>query len=293
MESVVILGPGRVGLSLGAALLQTRRLDRLTFFGRSPEPPPHPLFDNSDLPVAYEVGPRALPGDTTILLLAVPDNALSEVAQGMALAGQAPGGCAALHLSGALSADVLTPLHGVGYAVGSFHPLQSVADPWAGAERLLGATYALSGEPVAVAAGRRLVAALEGRPILVTPRQRPLYHAAAVTASNYLVALAASSLELMEQAGIQGEDASAAVLALMRGTLDNLEHLGPSAALTGPIARGDVDTVRLHLSRLSARDRELYCALGRTTLRLALAAGLAPDRAAELDGLLSSHDPST
>jgi len=74
----------------------------------------------------------------------------------------------------------------------------------------------------------------------------------------------------------------------MRGTLENVEHLGLSMALTGPIARGDVDTVRLHLSRLSPEDRSLYCRLGLETLRIAVAAGLDAERAAELESLLAA-----
>lgn len=287
MENLAIVGPGRVGLSLGAALIQARALGSLTYYGRSIEPPPHPIFDGGDPPVDYRVGIQAPPGGTTALLLAVPDRALSEVAYEIAMTGHAPAGCAALHLSGALSADVLAPLHAAGYSVGSLHPLRSLADPWAGADLLAGATFGLSGEPGAVAAGRRIAAALGGRPILVGPRERPLYHAAAVEASNYLVTLFASGLELMGQAGVSEADAAPALLDLMRGTLDNLEHLGASAALTGPIARGDVETVRLHLSRLSGPERTLYCALGRATLDLARAAGLDEERAEDLASLLA------
>ena len=82
-------------------------------------------------------------------------------------------------------------------------------------------------------------------------------------------------------------EALPAILPLVRGTLDNLEHLGISAALTGPIARGDVDTVRRHLARLSPRERTLYSALGLEALELAKAAGLDARRAAELEALLS------
>jgi len=286
MESVAVVGPGRMGLSLAAALLRSRALERLTIIGRSVEPPPHPLFDSTDTPVEYRVGAQPLPLGTTVLILAVPDRALAEVAHDFALAGPPPAGCAALHVSGALTGDVLTPLHGAGYAVGSMHPLQSIADPWSGAERLIGATYALAGERAAVAAGRRLVSALGGHAIVVTARARATYHAAAVMASNYLVTLHDAATRLMREADVAADDASAAIASLMRGTLDNLEQLGAPAALTGPVARGDVETVRLHLSRLSPPDRELYCALGRATLRIARAAGLDEERAADLERLL-------
>ena len=287
-DSVVVYGPGRVGLSLGAALLRNHALDALTYLGRGLEPPPHPIFDNEDPPVSYRVGPQPLPVGTTILLLAVPDRVLAEVAHELAMAGPAPRGCAALHVSGALSADVLAPLHAAGYAVGSLHPLQTLADPWDGIRRLMGASFAVAGEPTAIAAARRLVRALDGRDFVVVNRDRPVYHAAAVFASNYVVALADTAIRLFEEAGVPSDRAPEAVLSLMRGALDNLEHLGVTSGLTGPLARGDVDTVRMHLARLSAEDRQLYCALGRRTLAIARAAGLTDERAEELERLLAS-----
>lgn len=287
-DSVVVYGPGRVGLSLGAALLRSHALDALTYFGRGMEPPPHPVFDSEEPPVGYRVGAQPLPEGTTVLLLAVPDRALAEVAHDLAVAGPAPRGCAALHLSGALSADVLAPLHAAGYAVGSLHPLQTLADPWDGIRRLMGASFAVAGEPTAIAAARRLVRALDGHDFVVVNRDRPVYHAAAVFASNYVVALADTAIRLFEEAGVPRDRAPEAVLSLMRGALDNLQHLGVTSGLTGPVARGDVDTVRMHLTRLSAEDRQLYCALGRRTLAIARAAGLTDERAEELERLLAS-----
>lgn len=286
-DRLVICGPGRVGLSLGAALVGSRTVDALTYIGRGMEPPPHPLFDSREPAVDYRVGPQPLPEGTTILVLAVPDRALAEVAYDFAMAGPAPSGCAALHVSGALSADVLAPLNGAGYAVGSIHPLQSLADPWDGVRRLTGASFAVAGEPTALAAARRLVRGLDGVDFVVVNRDRPVYHAAAVFASNYVVALADTAIRLFEQAGVPAASAPDAVRSLMRGTLDNLEHLGVTSALTGPVARGDVDTVRMHLARLSLEDRQLYCALGRRTLAIARAAGLTDERADELERLLT------
>lgn len=286
-DEVVIVGPGRMGLALGSALATCGEVRRLTFWGREAEPPPHPLFSRPGSEVEYRLGPQPLPSGTTILILAVPDDRLEEVARGVASAGPAPPGCVAFHLAGALTTEVLAPLHAAGYAVGSLHPLQTVADPWSGADRLVGAAFAIAGEPEALAAARRLIRALRGTPLVVPPSLRPLYHAAAVFASNYFVALVAVAARLLKQAGIPDSEALPAILPLVRGTLDNLEHLGISAALTGPIARGDVDTVRRHLARLSPRERTLYSALGLEALELAKAAGLDARRAAELEALLS------
>ena len=281
----VIVGPGRMGLALGAALMQARALDSLTFQGRSADPPPHPLFDGAAPELEYVSGIRPLPEGTRILILAVPDDVLHKVANEVALQGHAPARCVAFHLSGALSTDVLAPLSSAGYGVGSIHPLQTVADPWSGASRLVGCAYALAGEPAAVAMGREIVDALGGQTLVIPPTLRPVYHAAAVFASNYVVAAAAVMARTLAEAGIAEKDAIAATLPLMRGTVDNVGDLGFGAALTGPVARGDVDTVRLHLLRLSPRERGLYSALGRETLRLARAAGLDPARAAEIESL--------
>jgi predicted short-subunit dehydrogenase-like oxidoreductase (DUF2520 family) len=288
VEHVAIVGPGRMGLALGTALRRVGTLERLVYFGRGMEPPPHPLFDG---PAAaeYRIGPAPLPEGIGILILAVPDHALADVAYDYAHTGEAPRGCVALHLSGALSTDVLTPLHGSGYALGSFHPLQAVADAWHSGERLVGAAFALAGEPAAIAAGRRLANELGGMTLVIPPQFRPQYHAAAVVASNYLLALLAAAIRMLGQAGVSEDDAFHALLPLMRGTLDNIEQLGLPAALTGPVPRGDVDTIRLHLARLSAADRPLYCALGLELLRLARAAGLDTERADEIQALFAGE----
>ena len=274
-----------MGLALGAALQKMRAVDQLTFFGRAIEPPPHPLFDGENAAV-YRYGAQPVPSGTTILILAVPDSALAEVAYDLSRPGEAPPGCVALHLAGALTTEALAPLHSVGYPVGSLHPLQAIADPWHSGDRLIGAAYALAGEPAAITAARRLVNALEGIPLVIPPQMRPLYHASAVVASNYLIGLLAFSVRLMMETGVSESDAIEALIPLMRGTLENLDHLGVAHALTGPIARGDADTVRLHLTRLSEPDRKLYCGLGLELLRVARAAGLDPDKANDLEALL-------
>ena len=288
--NIVIVGPGRMGLALGVALKRAEAVHRLVYNGRSIEAPPHPIFDGPDA-AEYTIGARPLPPGTNVVLLAVPDSALSEVAHELAAFGPPPPGCVAFHLAGAISTDVLSPLHSQGYAVGSLHPLQAIADPWHSGDRLFGAAFAIAGEPEAVAIGRRIVTALKGLPLVIAPNRRQLYHAAAVVASNYMIAVLSFSVRLMMQAGVSEQDAVEALLPLVHGTLDNLEHLGVSAALTGPIARGDAETVRLHLARLSDSDRALYSGLGQELLRVARAAGLDPAKAEALDRLLASRTP--
>jgi predicted short-subunit dehydrogenase-like oxidoreductase (DUF2520 family) len=296
-DQVTIIGPGRMGLALGAALRAARAVDRLTFIGRGLHPPPHPLFEpvpagteewEAPPPVDYRMAPSAAPPGTTIVALAVPERALADVAFELSRFGPPPPGCVALHLSGVLSTDVLEPLHRVGYATGSLHPLQSVADPWLAAERLHGVAFAAAGEPAALAAARRLASALGGTTIVVPPALRSVYHAAVSLASGHLVALLEAAVRVMSQAGVAEDQALHALLPLATGTLENVRQLGLPAALTGPIASGDTDTVRLHLARLSARERVLYCDLGRELLEMARSTGLDPARADEIEALLAS-----
>lgn len=275
MEHLHVVGPGRMGLALGHALERAGAVARLTFCGRSPDAPDHPLFEREH--VRYVHGIEAPDEETTALVLAVPDDGLPEVAEAVAARGGAPSGAAAFHLSGALGTEPLAPLHRRGYGVGSLHPLQAVADPVTGSEALRGGFYTLSGDAEALAVGRRIVRRLEGRPLEVPPTRRGLYHAAAVTASNHLVTLVAAARDLLVRAGASEDEALHALVALARGTLDNVERLGTGDALTGPLRRGDVETVDLHLRLLGPEERELYAALARETLRL-LGDGTDPQR---------------
>ncbi len=265
-DRIVFVGPGRVGMAFGYALWQADAVRELRYYGRRPEPPGHPLFAQGH--ATYRYGLELPPPGTEAVFLTVPDDVLSGVAHALAGLGSAPAGCAAFHCSGALSAEVLAPLHARGYAVGSLHPLQSLAHPLMGADRLPGSAFAGSGEPRATAVARSIVSALGGRLLQIPVSRRPLYHAAAVLASNGLAALTASALRLLVQAGIDEADALSALLPLLRGTLDNIEEMGLLQALTGPVERGDRETARLHLAALDPRDRDVYRALGRELARL-------------------------
>jgi len=259
-ERLFFVGPGRAGLSLGYALWQSGAVESLTFCGRRPDPPPHPLFIEGV--ARYVFGLEGPAQGTTAVFLSVPDLVLPEISMALAAQGEAPGGCVAFHLSGALGTDPLAPLLAQGYGTGTLHPLQTLADPVLGARQLLGIHFALSGDPAALAAARRIVHHLGGSGLTVPVSRRPLYHAAAVFASNYLAGLMAAAGRLMTQAGVPEGEALQALLPLARGSLENLERMGPVLALTGPVSRGDLETIRLHLRTLEPRERSLYAALG-------------------------------
>ncbi len=286
MERLVFIGPGRVGLALGHALSRSGSDVSLTYHGRRPEPPAHPLFTEGR--AAYRYGLEVPVHPSTAVILTVADSALPEVAVGLAGRGDPPGGCSALHCSGALGSDALAPLHHSGYSVGSVHPLQAIPSALAGPDRFSNSFFAISGEPEALSAARRITALLGAAPMAVPASGRPLYHAAAVMASNYLVTLMDAAARLLHQAGASPGDAEAALVALARGTVENVQHLGTEQALTGPLMRGDTETVELHLRAMDPGDAALYAALGRATLKF-VQGRLDPERAAELDRLFQRY----
>jgi predicted short-subunit dehydrogenase-like oxidoreductase (DUF2520 family) len=181
-----------------------------------------------------------------------------------------------------MGTDPLAPLREQGYSIGTLHPLQSLADPVLGGGQLDGVYFAVSGDPAAISVARRVLDPLGASVFSVPVSKRPLYHAAAVFASNYLAGLVAAAGRIMAEAGVPEEEALQAILPLARGSLENLGRLGPVRALTGPVSRGDVETVRLHLRALEPRERALYASLGMEILNLAGGGGLSEDVRDEL-----------
>lgn len=162
----------------------------------------------------------------------------------------------------------MDPLRTCGCALGSLHPLQSLSDPTTVPERLHGAAAAVDGDARAVAVAEELANAVGLKCIHIPEQARSLYHAAAVFASNYVVVLAGVAQRLMEATGMPGEAASGALRHLISGTMQNLEAGDPLSALTGPVTRGDADTIRRHLAALSPEDADLYRVLARAAMSL-------------------------
>lgn len=274
MAAVGVIGAGRAGLSLGLALARAGHVVRV--HGRRAKPVPPPLTLTTGAPPAWL-------REMDVLLLAVPDDAIGDVAAALAAHGRTRTGQVVLHLSGALSKDALQPLAASGAALGSLHPLQALTDPAAAPERLRGAVATVEGEPHAVAIAAGLARDVGLVPVPIPSDQKPQYHAAAVFASNFLVALAGVAQRLFVAAGLPEGVARTALTALMAGALESLRATGPTGALTGPVARGDVETIRRHLRALQDHDAELYRILSRAALDLA---SLDPERRRAIQDLL-------
>ena len=196
----------------------------------------------------------AAAADVDLVVIATPDAAVAEVAAAIEPAGTA----AVAHLAGSLGLDALA-CHPRPAAL---HPLAALPDAATGARRLRsGCWFAVAGDPLA----REVVADLGGSAFEVADGDRAAYHAAAVVASNHLVALLAQAERIGAGAGVP----FAAFLDLVRATVDNVAELGPAAALTGPAARGDEATIGRHLEAIAPAERTAYQALAQEARRLA------------------------
>lgn len=276
--SIGIIGPGRAGLGLALAL-RGAGLAVAGVHGRR----------RKSVPRGVRLSVGGMPpwlGEAGVVLLAVRDDALPGLVRALVRSGLARG-CVFLHLSGALTSRVLAPLRARGAAVGAMHPLMTVSDePRRAAAHLRGATFAIEGDAAAVRAARRLARAVAAVPVAIRPSGKARYHAGAVFASNYLVTMLATAQAQLVAAGLSEPAARRALAPLARASLANVADHGPLRALTGPVARGDVATLRRHLAALPDETRRLYAAVGRATLALARRAGLGPARAGAVERLL-------
>ncbi len=229
-------------------------------------------------------GPEELPAGIP-LMIGVPEQALGEVDHEIASRDQAIQGRIVFHLSGAVPSRLLTRCRMKGASVGSLHPLMILPDPLAGALALRSATFAIEGRPEALAVIRSMALAISGKCIALSPHSKTLYHAAAVTAANHLVALLWESQTLLARAGVRPEEALPAFQALVEGTVKNIYSSGPVASLTGPVERGDATMVKNHLSALKrwpdSRERYRVMALA----ALSLARRRHPERYMDYDAL--------
>jgi predicted short-subunit dehydrogenase-like oxidoreductase (DUF2520 family) len=270
---IAVVGGGRMGRALTSALSTAGEAVRLWSRGGA----------------GAETLARTIGGVRTVIL-AVPDDAIRGLAETIAAEHVVGAGQVVLHLSGLLGREDLTALARRGAAVGSLHPLQTVSDPSTAAARWRGAYAAVEGDEPAVREATRLAELLGMIPLRLPPGSKPAYHAGAVFASNFVVVLAAIAGRLARNAGVPTDLADRIYLPLLEGAVHNLRAGPPVDVLTGPVRRGDVETVRAHLEALPSSERRLYVALAMEALRLAREAGLAPRHADELEALLGGAD---
>jgi len=280
-----IVGAGAVGTALGVGL---SRAGWPIHAVASRDPGRRERFRSLVDVVRVFADPEPILDEVELIILTVPDDAI----RGLAGSLRMYGGQAMVHTSGALGAEVLAPAMAAGTQIGAFHPLVAFADTERAVEALHGATIAIEGDDQLAAMLADMAEALGARPVRLAPGSKSAYHAAAVLAAGGFVALLDAIAELGRVAGLDESGSLAIYGPLIEGTLGNSRALGIRAALTGPMTRGDVGTLRSHLETLrvhAPRVVALYVAAADREIDLAEERGaLAPDDATKMRAVLAT-----
>ncbi|MDD4272995.1 MAG: DUF2520 domain-containing protein [Desulfobacter postgatei] len=278
-----VIGCGRVGICL-AAFLFKKEYEPAGFFSRSRTSAQAARAAAGCGTVFHTAADCARAGD--IVFITTPDGLIAticgDLAQQKALGPQT----LVFHLSGAHSSEILAPAKQAGAIVGSIHPLQSFTPYEPGqANPFEGINISVEGDPDAVSQGKDIASALGARAFAIPTESKTLYHASAVVASNYLVTLVQFALTLLMETGLKEDVAFEILSPLIQGTLFNIGSKGCTRALTGPVVRGDHETVFRHLADIDEKTPQfstLYRLLGAHTLDIAKAGEGLPEEAEEI-----------
>ncbi|MGH3510395.1 MAG: Rossmann-like and DUF2520 domain-containing protein [Nocardioidaceae bacterium] len=282
--SIGVVGAGRVGAVLAAALRQVPGYEIAAVAGESAA---SRTRIETLLPGVRVDKPSAVARSCDLLLLTVPDDMLPNVVAMLAASGAIRAGQFVVHTSGKHGLAVLDPATELGARALAIHPAMTFTGTDLDLSRLPGTVYGVTAAPDTRDLATRLVRDLGGTVVWVREELRTLYHAGLAHGANHLVTLVAQAMELLSASG--AENPAATLRPLLNAALDNALTYG-DAALTGPIVRGDVETVRAHLADITATapgTLESYVAMARATANRAMADGrLLPIRAAKLIGIL-------
>lgn len=283
---VGVIGAGRAGTAVAVLLLRAGH-SIVAVSGRGPTRDRAARF-LPDVPVVEpsEVARRA----DDLVIVAVPDDLIATMVDAVAVDGAFTAGRWVAHLSGATPLAALDAARAEGARRLGLHPLQTFPDPAAGIQRIPGSTMAVAADDdEGLFVAERLAEDLMTVPFRLADAHRALYHAAAVFASNYVIAATAVAEELLAGAGVP--DPIGAMRPLQRATFENVASMGAAAALTGPAARGDVGTIERNLGALAADlpwAVPSYVEMARVAADLAVREGrLTSERRAAVEDVLS------
>lgn len=268
-SSFAIIGAGKVGTALGV-LLKDQGYQPVGVASRS-FASARKLAEQLQTTAYKDAAEAAEAAD--LVFITTTDREIEAVAGLLARKGVCRPGQTIIHTSGALPSDIMASVRQQGAFAVSVHPLQSFASVESAKENLPGSCFSLEGDEQALPGVIEVVNALQGRYFVIKAEDKPLYHAAAVVASNYLVSLVHLSSTIYQRLGLDEEQAMDALFPLIQGTLNNIARSGPAAALTGPVARGDGTTLKGHMKALQQMDwrvREAYRSLGLYTVGVAM-----------------------
>ncbi|PKB78404.1 MAG: hypothetical protein BZY88_18740 [SAR202 cluster bacterium Io17-Chloro-G9] len=228
---------------------------------------------------------------TDLVFITTPDSEIGRVAASVSWRP----GQGVVHCCGAASRELLNLAVGQGAFTGAFHPYQTFAGleaPEDIASRLSGVAFAVAGQDWLGSYLGEMATELGGHPVSISDADRPLYHASAVLACGYLVALLKATIQVWQAMGFSDQEALDALYPISRATLDNLAKAGAEASVTGPVVRGDIDTLRSHLETLSERLPEVapvYAALTTASLGMAAQRGMGAEQLKDLQRLVQQY----
>ena len=282
-ERVFIIGPGHVGRGLFRAF----RASGVEVVGLHGKRPSGVNTSTGEIP--------AEAARANVVMLCVRDTQLDDAVAEVAAAaegGRIARGSVILHTSAIAEPVGLNALSAAGYPGGTFHPLIPFSDPDISADLLKKGWIGIDGENAARNASRRLAGRLGARTLDIPPGKKPAYHAAAVISSNFPVVLASVAGHLLHDIGIPDASAYQAVESLMSGALANMKRSLPDEALTGPVVRGDLETVGKHLRALADHPAalEVYRAMSAAAVEIAQRRGVDQKKLAAMKGLVRAKE---
>jgi len=276
-----VVGAGPVATALAGAL----RLGGVPVLGLWARKPAAARAAGSIAGVAaFSSAPPDVLLESEVVILAVRDGVIGEVADMLVGTGLINKGHVMLHCAGAASAtELLGGVSGRVKGIGTMHPLSAIADGKLAMRALKGTVFGIEGDEIGKATATTLVGALGGIVLPLASSQMGAYHAAAALASNYIVAAIDAAAAILASAGVAPAQAAQALVPLAEGALRNVSTHGTTAGLTGPVRRGDAQTVQRHLEALRGKPElaEIYRALARRAVEIAarIDGREAPDRA--------------
>jgi predicted short-subunit dehydrogenase-like oxidoreductase (DUF2520 family) len=287
-ENIAIIGLGRTGTAIGC-LLRQAGYPVVAVASRSRASLLNRIGYTGGMAFTSDANAEAA-SLATCIFITTPDDIIASVCCELARKGGVSPGDKVIHMSGVGGLDLLESARKAGAMVASIHPLQSFADIEGAIRNIPSSTFGITADEGLREWSVGLVRELGGIPVEVPEAIKPLYHAAACMASNYLTTLINAVEEIYLSLGLSRDEAIRAFWPLVNGTLKNIETQGSVQALTGPIARGDAGTIEQHIRvfRETLPDYlPAYCALGLLTVELAAKRDtLSPERADIIKNIL-------
>ena len=279
LNNFAIIGTGMVGTAIGF-LLNKSGYKVISIYDKSAAAMKRAL--------PYTAGeallsPREAVQNADCVLITTPDDLILSACKEIAITSEIKGKLV-FHMSGAGGLDLLEPARRAGASVASIHPLQSFSSIDQAIQNIPGSYFGVTADKKAQPIAKNIIRNLGGIPLVISPQQKPLYHAAACFASNYLVSLMNVVESIYQAIGLNKKDAQRAFLPLVYGSLKNIENSGSISSLTGPIARGDSGTIKKHITALNKnlpQYSSLYSSLGLITVKIARQKGTLNARGAK------------